>query len=43
MYGLIGKMLTVEGTRDELLDILLKATGRMPAATATSSPRTSPT
>jgi quinol monooxygenase YgiN len=30
MYGLIGKMLTVEGKRDELLDILLKATGRMP-------------
>ena len=30
MYGLIGKMLTVEGRRDELLDILLRATGRMP-------------
>ena len=30
MYGLIGKMLTVEGKRDEVLDILLKATGRMP-------------
>jgi quinol monooxygenase YgiN len=30
MYGLIGKMLTVEGKRDELLDVLLKATGRMP-------------
>jgi len=30
MYGLIGKMLTVDGKRDELLDILLKSTGRMP-------------
>jgi len=30
MYGLIGKMLTVEGKRDEVLDILLKAKGRMP-------------
>ena len=30
MYGLIGKMLTVEDQRDEVLDILLKATGRMP-------------
>jgi quinol monooxygenase YgiN len=30
MFGLIGKMLTVEGKRDELLDVLLKATGRMP-------------
>ena len=30
MYGLIGKMLTVDGKRNELLDILLKATGRMP-------------
>ena len=30
MYGLIGKMLTVEGRRDEVLDILLKSTGRMP-------------
>jgi quinol monooxygenase YgiN len=30
MFGLIGKMLTVEGRRDEVLDILLKATGRMP-------------
>ena len=29
MYGLIGKMLTVDGKRDELLDILLKSTGRM--------------
>ena len=30
MYGLIGKMLTVDGKRDEVLDILLRATGRMP-------------
>jgi len=30
MYGLIGKMIAVPGKRDELLDILLKSTARMP-------------
>ena len=30
MYGLIGKMLVVEGKRDELLAILLQSTARMP-------------
>jgi quinol monooxygenase YgiN len=30
MYGLIGKLVAVPGKRDELLDILLKSTGRMP-------------
>jgi quinol monooxygenase YgiN len=30
MYGLIGKMTAVSGKRDELIDILLKGTGRMP-------------
>lgn len=30
MYGLIGKMTTVSGKRDELIDILLKGTGEMP-------------
>ena len=30
MYGLIGKMLTVEGKRDELIKILLEGTGEMP-------------
>jgi quinol monooxygenase YgiN len=30
MYGLIGKMLVVDGKRDELLAILLQSTARMP-------------
>jgi quinol monooxygenase YgiN len=30
MYGLIGKMLAVEGKRDELIAILLKGTEKMP-------------
>jgi quinol monooxygenase YgiN len=30
MHGLIGKMMVVAGKRDEVLDILLKATARMP-------------
>ena len=32
MYGLIGKMNAVAGKRDELLDILLKSTARMPGS-----------
>jgi len=30
MYGLIGKMTTVAGKRDELIEILLGGTGEMP-------------
>jgi quinol monooxygenase YgiN len=30
MYGLIGKMIAVEGKRDELLALMLGATGAMP-------------
>lgn len=30
MYGLIGKMLVMEGGRQELIDILLEGTGGMP-------------
>ena len=30
MYGLIGKMLVVDGKRDELLAILLQSTAKMP-------------
>ena len=30
MYGLIGKMMVVPGKRDEVLDILLASTARMP-------------
>ena len=30
MYGLIGKMLVVDGKRDELVAILLQSTARMP-------------
>lgn len=30
MYGLIGKIITVEGRREELIEILLGGTGAMP-------------
>ena len=30
MYGLIGKMMSVPGKRDELISILLEGTGSMP-------------
>lgn len=30
MYGLIGRMLSVDGQRDALLDLLLEGTGEMP-------------
>jgi quinol monooxygenase YgiN len=30
MYGLIGKMTTIEGRRDDMISILLEGTGNMP-------------
>ena len=30
MHGMIGKMIAVEGKRDELIDILLRGTNKMP-------------